>query len=197
MNDTEETMAFLQRAGAGPLIWKAKCLMLARKARDIPAFYPSAITAQIATPIKHRITDLSKVKRGMVMYYDDPKDSNPFGHIVTVAGRTSDGEIVVWSNDILRTGGVNKVPANIFPAKWGDDFQFASDWLNGQVLDLPDTKPKPALVLSKDKRIKRAIESLEALRDENKGAHPRVVKALNRDLKELKETYNKFVEAKK
>lgn len=188
MRDTQGAMEYLRRASEGPLEWKALCLMLARKARDLPPVFPSAFAAQIATPTDRRITDLGKVRRGMVMYFDDPSDSNPFGHIVTVAGRNEAGDIITWSNDILRTGGVNKVEAALFPIKWGDKFQFATDWLNG--FDLNVRTPVPDL--STDHRLKQAIVSLEALRDEHRGDHPRVVKALTRDLRELKETYNQF-----
>jgi hypothetical protein len=188
MRDTQGTMEYLRRASEGPLTWKALCLMLARKARDLPAVYPSAFAAQLATPEEFRVYDRDKVKRGMVAFYDDPRDNNPFGHITTVAGFDTDDDQVDWTNDILRTGGVNKVKSSLFPSKWGDGFQFAATWLNGQPLALH----KPVPDLSADKRIKHAILDLERIRDEHRGDHPRVVKALTRDIRELKETLDKF-----
>lgn len=188
MRDTQGTMEFLRRASEGPLTWKAKCLMLARMARDLPAVYPSAFAAQLATPEEFRVYGPDNVRRGMVAFYDDPHDSNPSGHITTVVGFDRDGDQIDWTNDMLRTGGVNKVKASLFPSKWGDGFQFAATWLNGQEL----TAHKPVPVLSADKRLKHAIEDLERLRDKHRGDHPRVVKALTRDIRELKETLDTF-----
>lgn len=121
------------------------CLKICRTARNLPGVYASAVEAQRATPAKHRITDLTGVRPGMVMYFDDPRDGNPFGHIVTVASVKAGGaktlsDIAVWTNSVSK-GRVVKVTADHFPQHWGDGFVFASDWLNDSVLDLPKTKP--------------------------------------------------------
>lgn len=116
------------------------CLKICREARGLPSGWASAVVAQAATPERHRVRDLTKVRPGMVMYFDDPHDGNQFGHIVTVAAvaRTvrSLADITVWSNSV-RSGAVVKVTADYFPRAWGDRFQFAATWLNGEALILP------------------------------------------------------------
>lgn len=122
------------------------CLKICRTARNIGSKYPSAKAAQDATPLKHRISDISKIEPGMVMYFDDPWDSNKYGHIVTVESRKSDvsrsslSSLVVWTNSVEK-GKLVRVSADYFPRVWGDPFVFASDWLNGVVLDLPAAPP--------------------------------------------------------
>ena len=98
--------------------WYRLCLALARAARNAPAGYPTAFSAQHATPEKYRVHDLSKVKRGMVAYFDNPHDDNPFGHIVTVQGRSKAGELFCWSNDVNGPGMVSLVQLSYFPSHW-------------------------------------------------------------------------------
>src|SRR5690606_26354864 len=100
--------------------------------------------AQEATPREHRIYDLDKVKRGHVMYFDDPNDSNEFGHIATCSGRDKHGNILTWSNDVRVYGGVDLVRATFYPQYWGDRFVFASDWLNGELLPVATAAKPPA-----------------------------------------------------
>lgn len=168
------------------------CLKICRTARNIPAMYPSAVTAQNATPAKYRVTKLESIKPGMVMYFDDPRDSNPFGHIVTVAatrnGGKKLGDILTWTNSVVANKLV-KVWADYFPTKWGDEFKFAATWLNGVELDLPDEPaPRPSLP-----RLRDAIEDVKAMivyHEQKK--HTRLVTALKRDLAELEQTLRDF-----
>lgn len=117
-----------------------QCLKICRTARNLPGGWASALVAQNATPREHRITDLSKVRPGMVMYFDDPRDGNQFGHIVTVCAvrpnATTLADINVWTNSVT-SGRVVKVSADYFGKHWGDGFQFAATWLNGEALIMP------------------------------------------------------------
>lgn len=118
------------------------CLKICRQARNIGAVYSSALKAQNATPAAHRIKDISKIQIGHIMYYDNPRDGNPFGHIVTVVGRVAGvdrrslSSLVVETNSV-KSGEIVRVRGDYFPRYWGDQFQFAADWLNGQKLIMP------------------------------------------------------------
>lgn len=200
MRDTEGTIEWYRRNHDNPPFYpNGMCLKICRYARDIGAMYPSAVTAQNATPERYRVRDLSKITRGMVAYFDDPNDGNPYGHIVTVAGwikgsnKDSLADLMTWTNSVV-SGKITLARASFYPNYWGDRFTFAATWLNGQELDLPEkrVKPKPK---PKDRlpRIKEAIEEIEkGLAHHRKHDNKRLVKAFTRDLKELKQTYDKF-----
>src|SRR5690349_4041738 len=98
---TKEAAAFLREAHNGPLVWDGLCLKLQRMARGLPAVYPSAIAAQLATPISERVYRQEDLRRGMVAFSDDPRDSSIFGHIYFIAGRDKNNRILTWTNDAL------------------------------------------------------------------------------------------------
>jgi hypothetical protein len=121
------------------------CLKVCRTARNIPARYLTAKQAQDATPKEHRVRKIEDLRKGMVLYFDDPKDSNRSGHIVTQIGRVkgfnpkSLDDILVETNSVL-SGRVVVVRASYFRKHWGDKFQFGATWLNGVELDVPGRK---------------------------------------------------------
>ena len=188
-----EQFAFLRNAQAGPLVWKRLCLSLARQAPNLPAIYPSARSAMLATP-KDRRYPLTEARRGMVAYFADPNDSNTADHIVTLAGwegkaRTDLDDLLTYTNDAKRTGGVDVVRASFFPANWGDPFIFATDWLNGY--DLPgydDDVPKPAPGRETlGGNYAHAIEDVRrALRYHRAAGNTRLVALLADDLRRMK-----------
>lgn len=188
---------FLRDAHDGPPVWRGYCLRLARMAPRLPAVHPSAVAAQQATPRRNRVHDIQDLRRGMVAYFDDPNDSNPYGHIVTVAGWVNQeptdslDDLLCWSNDAARTGGVDLVRASFFPAAWGDEFQFGATSLNGY--DLPGYQAgvrRHALI---GDALDQAIRDIRAAMREHRAAgHTRLVNALARDLAELKQTRARF-----
>jgi hypothetical protein len=201
MRDTDATVAWYRshetaaQLGYDP---DGMCLKICREARGIGAVYPSAVSAQQATPVKYRVTNVADIERGMVVYYDDPRDSNPFGHIVTVVGRASGVARSSLSSLLVRTNSVKAnevvvVRGDYFPRFWGDEFQFAATWLNGQELidfhrDEPTPTPEPK---PKATRVRNAIEELQAaVRFHEKRGHDRIVRALRRDIRELRQTIN-------
>lgn len=116
------------------------CLKICRVARGIPSRYPSAKAAQDATPRANRVERVRDLQPGMVIYYDDPNDSNRFGHIVTMVGRRSGVDVDSLSSVLVETNSVKSnevvvVQGDYFPRYWGDDFQFGATWLNGYELD--------------------------------------------------------------
>jgi len=193
-----------------------RCLQIAREMRNEPPMYPSAVIAQNATPTKYRVSDVSDFVQGMVIYYDDPNDENPYGHIVTMVGRVKGARKGDLSGILVRTNSVKSgrtviVNGDYFPKYWGDKLQFAATWLNGSPLyDLqPQPKPKPKPV--KRLKLQRLIDALDSMREGlqdmqmareawiRKGGNKRLVNALNRDIEvqkksiaELEQTLRKF-----
>lgn len=185
-------MAYLRgQAQTGSTRWRGLCLALQRTARGIGPMFPSAISAAHATPQEFRVYDRSKVKRGMVAYFDDPNDSNPYGHIVGVSGWTKNEYLLDWTNDASGPGRVSLVRDTFFPNYWGDKFLFAATWLNGAELDMgkPVKPQEPHL----GKRLEHAIEDLnKAIAYHKMHDHPALVKALRRDRALLQATLKKY-----
>lgn len=176
------------------------CLKICRTARDIEAKYPSALSAQVATPVKYRVTDVADIEKGMVVYFDDPNDSNPFGHIVTVVGRVSGVARSSLSSLLVRTNSVQAnrivvVRGDYFQQHWGDEFQFAATWLNG--VELPDfqaapVEPKPPLT-KQAPNLRAAIKELqESVAYHKAKGHTRLVRALQRDIEAIRQTIRDF-----
>ncbi len=123
------------------------CLKVCRTARNIPAKYLTAKEAQDATPKEHRVKKVADLRKGMVLYFDDPKDSNRSGHIGTQIGRVAGfkpgslDDILVETNSVV-SGRVVVVRASYFQKHWGDKFQFGATWLNGVDLDVPGRKSR-------------------------------------------------------
>lgn len=121
------------------------CLKVCRTARNIPARYLTAKEAQDATPKEFRVYKIEDLRKGMVIYVDDPKDSNRAGHIVTQVGRVkgfrpkSMDDIIVETNSV-KSGELVRVRLSYFAKHWGDKFQFGATWLNGVELDVPGRK---------------------------------------------------------
>lgn len=177
------------------------CLKVCRTARNIGSMFPSALAAQQATPEDMRVHKVSNVQRGMIAFFDDPNDSNPYGHIVTVVGRDKDrdpdtlGSLWTRTNSV-KSGRVVTVRGDYFQRYWGDEFQFAATWLNGIELDLPERKvpkPKPPLA-GKGERVRAAIGRLEhgvdalqvSINYHKRQGNDRLVRALQRDLTRMK-----------
>lgn len=172
------------------------CQKIVRTARNIPAVYPSALSSQEATPEEHRIYDPADIKVGMVGYFDDPNDSNPFGHVITWSGRVAGEDRSKLSSLLARTNSVRSnrivvVRGDYFQRYWGDAYQFSATWLNGQ--ELLGFGAKKKAPLGKAAGLNRAVKTIEkSIEHHKKKGHKRLVRALERDLASLKETIDKF-----
>lgn len=153
MHDLHETMEWYRdhnetdELGFNP---DGRCLQICRTARDLPAVYPSAKASQDATPPQFRVTKIADLRKGMVLYFDDPHDSNVFGHVATMVGRVkgfdedSLHDVLVKTNSV-KSGEIVVVRGDYFDEHWGDEFQFGAAWLNGRVLDVFTRKPDTEL----------------------------------------------------
>jgi hypothetical protein len=181
------------------------CQKICRTARGIGSGYASALAQQQGTPASLRVYDVEKITRGMVLFYDDPNDANPYGHIVTVVARKKGGDRGDLSNLLVRTNSVtaNKivvVDGAYFPRYWGDKFQFAGKTLNGVVLDLPDTKPEPDPLPTLPKggvaRLERMLDIYDEM-IENHSDRARFVRAFRRDKREIRQTIERLTQKRK
>lgn len=125
------------------------CLKVCRTAHGIDARFLTAKQAQDATPKEHRVRRVQDLRRGMVLFFDDPHDSNTAGHIVTMIGRVkgfdpSDMHDVLVETNSVVSGQLVIVRGDYFNQHWGDRFQFGADFLNGEEFDyLGKTPPRP------------------------------------------------------
>lgn len=119
------------------------CLKICRTARQIGPRYLTARESMLATPPEHRVTRARDIRRGMVMYFADPRDGNNADHIVTPIGRVkgfdpdSFHDILTITNSV-QADRLTIVRASYFEDHWGDPFTFAATWLNGVELDVPN-----------------------------------------------------------
>lgn len=151
MRDFKETLEWYRnhqttrQIGFNP---NGMCLKVCRVARGIDAKYPTAKANQDATPQRHRVHRVRDLRRGMVLSYDDPHDSNKAGHIVTMIGRVkgfnpdSLRDVLVETNSV-KSGELVVVRGDYFPRFWRDPFVFGATWLNGVELDVPNPAKAP------------------------------------------------------
>lgn len=190
--NTAETLAYLKAdRESGSRAWKGLCQARVRKARDLPAVFPSAFAAMVGTPMSDRVYDLDKVTRGMQGFADDPNDSNKFGHTFTFIGRDKSGTPMVDTNDALIPGGGSVVAYNWFAAHWGDPYKFAATSCNGFDLLLPEPKPprhpEPPKVV-KAENFDYAIHRLEkALVWHEKHDYPGLARRIRKEIADLRE----------
>ncbi len=117
------------------------CLKVCRTARNIGPKFLTAKQAQDATPTEHRVHEVRNLRKSMVLYFDDPNDSNRAGHIVTLIGRVAGfdpdslADLLVETNSV-KANEVVVVRGDYFQRHWGDAFKFGATWLNGVVLDV-------------------------------------------------------------
>lgn len=192
MNTTEQTVAFLKKKrDSGTRNYKGLCMRLAREARGFDyGIYPSALSCMLATPKKYRVTDQKKVKVGMVGFFVDPDDSNPYEHIATCVGHDKDGD-PIWGTN-LADGSVRFVSHRYFARHWGDHFKFAASSLGTHVIE--DLQPKP---VERGKRLKKTIRELEKIaKQQRKLGREGIARRLDRDIADLRDTL-KRLQAKK
>lgn len=126
------------------------CLKIVRTSRGISSLYPSAKIAQDATPREHRFYKASDLRKGMKVFFDEPNDSNIFGHVATMVGRLrgydpNDQDGILYETNSVKRGELVVVRGSYFERYWGDAFQFGTDWLNGVEFDYAgkNKKEKP------------------------------------------------------
>lgn len=182
--NANEAAKFLREQHDGTRDWTRLCLKLQREARGLPAVFPSALSAALATPKAERVTNIKDLRRGMVAYSDDPRDSNVFAHVYYIAG-WHDDRLLTWTNDAIRTGGVDVVPIDFYQKEWGDRFMFGATWLNG--FDFSDFNAPPVETRGKlGDNYRHAIEDIEkVLRYHKDAGHVLLANKLQKDLDKM------------
>lgn len=197
--NADQAAAFIKHQHQTRANWRRMCLSLQRQARGLPAVYPSALSAALATPKSERVTKVADLRHGMIAYSDDPNDSNPAGHVYYIAGwsgpKSDPSNLLTWSNDVTSWyGGVGLVPITYYKANWGDGFQFGATWLNGYDFADFNKAPKPEPHRAKlGDNYAHALDDIErALAYHRKKGHKRLVKALERDVARMKRRIERF-----
>lgn len=174
------------------------CLRICREARGLPGGVPSAVAAQVLTPVRFRVHRVRDIRMGMIGFYDDPRDDNPFGHIVTYSGRVKGadpddlGDLLCKTNSVVANRIVT-VRGDYFPRHWGDQFVFAATWLNGSAF--PEFQRKPEPPRKRPVNIRNALADLrrERTRLRRLGSKEsiRLANALDRDIERIKARHPK------
>lgn len=196
---TEEAAQFIRnQAESGSLAWRRLCLSLQRQARQLPAVYPTALSASHATPKSERVYDVNKWTRGMVGYSYDPRIPGTAGHNFFVVGRNKAGTLITASNDVKQLGAVDYVPVEFYTNVWGHKLQFACTWLNGynfaeEKPEVPKVPEGPEGTLGD--RYEDALDTLTVIYNQKRrklgSTHP-LVKALERDVKRMERKLDKW-----
>jgi hypothetical protein len=205
---TEKTLEWLAAdRRAHRKIWAEKCLVRARSGRNLPAVAPSALAAAHMVPMSDRLDRAEllaqKTVQGLVGFADDPSDGNPFGHVYTLIGRNKIETPICDTNDALGTGYGWIVGYDWFKPHWGDDFSFASRSLNGFALLLPRANPNPnnhpsaptsdpGFALASVEYAIHRMEKAIIWREKHTPGKVALIRALRKDLAELKETRRTF-----
>jgi hypothetical protein len=197
-NDTQEVLQWYRdNSDSPPFNPDGMCLKICRIARNIASRYPSAFSAALNTPEKYRVYKVSDIRRGHDIFFDDKNDDNPFGHITTCIGRVPNADpnslhdLLVKTNSVV-AGKIVVVRADYFLPHWGDPFEFAASYLNGEPFyDMqPKAKPQPPH-LRKKVSIRHSLESIKKGIPEMKeviaanSKKPRTQRALKRDLNKM------------
>lgn len=186
---TEEAAAFnKQQVVSGSREWFRMCLKLQRMARQLPAVYPTALSASMAVPKSERIVNVEDWRRGMVGFSYDPRIEGTAGHIFFVVGRTKAGTLLTFSNDVKEPGSVDVVPVDYFSRSWGQTLQFASSHLNGYNFAEPDKKPESVWSGNYGEQYEQAIELLKKVHAgklKKFGANNKLVINLAKDIERM------------
>lgn len=120
--------------------YEGLCGVFTRSALDIPPRDPSAIAMWFgADPeSRHPASNADDAPHGHPFVWAG--GSKGFGHIDLPAWPFPDGNPGAWSNDLVRTGGIDKVDRNAPQTVWGQTPKGWLDELNGY--DLRTGKPK-------------------------------------------------------
>lgn len=148
------------------------CLKVCRTARNIPSLYQSALAAQVATPKEDRIYDPSKFQVGLIAFFDDPRDDNPYGHIASIVGKKVDKpnslDDWVFDSNSIESGRLTRVAGDYFTKHWGDKLQFAATSLNKVDLLLPSpvkptTPKKDHLPVTAEARLRAMVKEYDRM----------------------------------
>lgn len=172
------------------------CLKAQRTGRGLPAVYPTALSAALATPVNERV-DFDVAKPGMVGYSYDARIPGTAGHIFYIEKITPSG-LITCTNDAFELGVMDYVPLSFYKEHWGHTLQFAAGWLNGYDFKDFNAPPKDTFGGGLGEKYENAIEVIKDVRNQKAkkyGKDAPIVKALNKDIARMKKRLVRFNEA--
>lgn len=134
--------------------WYRQCQGFARQCVGANAFGSTALAAWHSIPSSHRHTGTPPP--GSIAYYDDPRRSGEAGHAVFVVESG-----YCYSNDIKRTGKIDKVHYTLITAAWGLRYIGWIDWCPSGYL--PVVKPVVAKPVVHVSRVQPGMRGAEVL----------------------------------
>lgn len=163
--------------------WYRKCLSLQRQARGLPAVYPTAMSAALATPESERVYKKEDLRRGMVAYCYNPDIPGTAGHIFAINGGRKSGGLLTTTNDAEAAGYVSVVPFEFYERVWGHKFQFGATCLNGYDFSDFNKAPEPIHQGTLGERYEKAIDDLQRIeRKKRNNGLDKLADAIHRDI---------------
>lgn len=143
-NSIEEMLAFARAEHAQPSRnWKNDCQMFARRAYgDLDGGFGSAIAQWDGAPAdhKHRGGDPDEAPLGALLCFVR-RDGLGFGHIMPAARPFPNGTAAAWSNDLVRTGFIDKAARTAPITEWGHRYLGYLWTVNGYEIPLAQKTP--------------------------------------------------------
>lgn len=196
-NTFNEAMQWYQHESAHPSqSWLNMCQSSVRHAWGLPGGFSSAWAQWLGADDddKHPGGNPNDAPLGAALCY---KGSSPYGHIVTKARPFTNHNPAVWSNDLVRSGHLDKVAPTAAVTKWGQKYLGYLTAVNNYDLNLPEVSKSPATAKPKPKDtqqyqgIQRAINHLDDALGTAKGQHDAAdVKTLSAEIQRLQHLYS-------
>jgi hypothetical protein len=122
--------------------WKAYCQKFCRKVYEVPPLFSSAYTQWLgADPEdKHVGGHPDAAPVGALLCY---KGSGKYGHIMVAANPFKSGTAGAWSNDLVRTGKIDKVSRTAPTTHWNQKYLGYLTAINHYDIAKLKAKPKP------------------------------------------------------
>ena len=114
------------------------CQKVSRLSINAGPFGDSALQAWLNTPAAWKVP--GKAIDGGLGYFDDPRRTGEFGHVVRVVEKA-----YCWSTDILHFGHLDKVPISYISAHWGLRFLGTVVQVKEGKIPLAPAAPKPVV----------------------------------------------------
>lgn len=151
-NTVGQALTFAQKQSLHPTRdWKGYCQMFVHDCYGVGGGYASAIAQWHGAPADHKHIggDPDTAPVGSLLCFVRSNGTG-FGHIMLAANDFPNGTAGAWSNDLVRTGKIDKVARTAPITEWGHKYLGYIWTVNGVEIVLPHPKPKARPVVHLD-----------------------------------------------
>lgn len=148
-NSVGQALTFAQHQHSNPSRdWTGYCQMFCHDVYGVGGGYASAIAQWHGAPASHKHVggDPDTAPVGSLLCFVRTNGTG-FGHIMLAARDFPNGTAGAWSNDLVRTGKIDKVARTAPITEWGHKYLGYIWTVNGYEIELPQPKPKPKPVV--------------------------------------------------